>query len=324
VDDRQPDRRRRRAFLLGTAAPKVASTLAEAEKEIIVTADTDHENVYDSPQFKDLDIGAIMRSGHPDIAQGDEYIVAAVAELKQRLGRRLRIIDVGSGSGDLSLLIADKLPDCTVIANDIAEKPLEQARRKLAQFSHASVERQPFEEWNGTADVVISWGSHHHLSHDYLEHVRKALAPDGLFIVGDEFCPEYLTEADQRRLAEADEIIIADGYIFDSGRDAAEYASTGTPPPWTVGLELRRRKALWTWYKFVGDYAVERDAWPVLITELAIARDDLITEFTGEHKTSPYLLERELELNGFAILDKTLVGERELSLRSFVIYCCQP
>lgn len=289
-----------------------------------MTADTDHENVYDGPQFRDLDIGAIMRSGHPDIAQGDEYIVAAVAELRQRLGRRLRIIDVGSGSGDLSALIADELPDCSVIANDVAERPLQQARQKLAQFPSASTESQPFEEWDGLADVVISWGSHHHLSHDYLEHVRKVLTPEGLFIIGDEFCPEYLSETDQRRLAEADEIIIIDGYIFDSRHDANQYASTGTPPPWTASLELRRRKALWTWYKFVGDYAVARDAWPVLITELAIARDDLITKFAGEHKTSPYLLERELELNGFTIIQKTAVGERESPLRSFVIYCCQP
>jgi SAM-dependent methyltransferase len=288
-----------------------------------MSSDHDHDNVYDSPQFRDLDIGSIMRTGHPDVAEGDEYITTIVAELRQRLGRPLRIIDVGAGSGDLSLLLAQRLPDCEVIANDIAERPLEQAQAKLAPFPLATVESLPFEEWNETADVVISWGSHHHLSHYYLEHVGKVLPPDGVFIVGDEFCPEYLSAQDQLRLARAAEILIVDGYVFDDQKDVEEYRRTGSPPAWNAGLELHRRQALWTWYKFVGDYAVEHDAWSVLISELAIAGDDLITEFAGEHKTSPYLLERELALRGFEIAGKTLIGDREPQLRSFAIYSCR-
>jgi len=281
------------------------------------------DTVYANPKYRDVDVGAIMRVGHPDIAEGDERIVAAVRKLHADRGGPLRIIDVGSGSGDLSLMLAQALPDCEVIANDTGTNPAAQAADKLAPFPRSSVYDKPFEQWPGQADVVISWGSHHHLAHDYLDHVRKVLNPGGLFIVGDEFCPEYCTPADKRRLAKATQITLVDGYVFDNADDVATYKETGKLTEWNLHLEQARREALWTWYKFVGDYAVQHDAWPVLIAELGIARDDFITDFDEEHKTSPYLLERELELNGFTVAEKIVIGEREPALQSFVIYVCQ-
>ena len=282
------------------------------------------DTVYANPKFRDIDVGAIMRTGHPDISDGDGHIVATVCKLRAAIGRPLRILDVGAGSGDLSLLLCQHLPDSEVIANDVAPNPVAQAQEKLSGFPRASVFDRPFEEWPETVDVVISWGSHHHLSHDYLSHVREILSPPGILIIGDEFCPEYLTPADQGRLAAAAEVTIVDGYIFDTPGDVAAYQTTGRLPEWSVQLEEARRKALWTWYKFVGDYAVQHNAWPVLIAELAIARDDLITEFTEEHKTSPSLLERELQLHGFDITSRTYIGDREPALLSFLLYTCRP
>jgi SAM-dependent methyltransferase len=281
------------------------------------------DTVYANPKYRDVDVGAIMRDGHPDIAEGDEGIVAAVRKLHADRSGPLRIIDVGSGSGDLSLLLARALPDCEVIANDTALNPVDQARDKLAPFPHASVFDQPFQEWRETVDVVISWGSHHHLAHDYLEHVRQILSPGGIFIVGDEFCPEYLTPADKERLATATQITLVDGYVFDNAEDVSTYKATGRLTDWNLHLEQARREALWTWYKFVGDFAIAHDAWPVLIAELGIARDDFITDFDEEHKTSPYLLERELELNGFSVTEQIVIGNREPALQSFVFYVCR-
>jgi SAM-dependent methyltransferase len=290
----------------------------------MTTPPVSNDSVYANPKFRELDVGSIMRTGHPDIAEGDEYIVAVVRKLAADLGRPLKIIDVGAGSGDLSLMLAMELPDSEIVANDIAPNPIAQANDKLAPFPHASVSDRPFEEWPGSVDVVISWGSHHHLSHDYLEHVREILTPDGVLIVGDEFCPEYLTPADQQRLSVAEHIEIVDGAIFDSTADVEAYRESGRLPAWSVALEDARRRALWTWYKFVGDFAVDHDAWPVLIAELSIARDDFVTNLSEEHKTSPYLLRRELELKNFQIIDSREMGDREPRLRSFVVYVCRP
>jgi SAM-dependent methyltransferase len=289
-----------------------------------VTTAQEKDTIYASPKFRDIDVGAIMRDGHPDIAEGDEYILSAARDLRARLGRPLTIIDVGSGSGDLSLILAKALPDCEVIANDVEPNPVAQAEEKLAAFDRASVYGKPFETWEGTADMVISWGSHHHLSHNYLSHVRRVLSADGVLAVGDEFCPEYLTDTDKKRLSQAVKIVLHDGYIFDNDEDVAAYRDHGELPEWTAQLEEARREALWTWYKFVGDYAVGKGHWPVLIAELGIARDDLITEFKDEHKTSPYLLERELELNGFRVTQTEVIGQREPQLCSFVVYLSQP
>lgn len=280
--------------------------------------------IYRDSKLRNTDIGAIMREGHPDIEAGDQHIIAVIRTLRGKLGRPLRILDIGSGSGHLSLLLAEEFRDGEIIANEIADAPIAQARAKLAPFPHARVFDRSFDEWNENVDVVISWGSHHHLSHNYLSHVREVLAPDGLLLIGDEMCPEYLTPSDQHRISASETIEIVDGYIFDRFADIKAYRETGVVPEWNLQLERARRKALWEWYKFVGDYAVERECWTVLITELQIARDDLITNFAEEHKTSPFLLERELELNSITIIERTTLGNRPPALQSFLVYSCRP
>jgi SAM-dependent methyltransferase len=280
--------------------------------------------IYEDALFKDIDVGSIMRTGHPDIADGDAYIVDCVRKVRAEHGLPLRILDIGSGSGHLTMLLADALRDGVVIANEIVDTPIRQARTKLAGLHNAKVFDQPFETWTDLVDVVISWGSHHHLSHGYLKHVRRLLGPSGVFLVGDELCPEYLTTDDQRRLSRAARIDIVDGYIFDAEDDIKAYQETGVVPAWNLEIEQRRRIALWRWYKFVGDFAVERGAWEVLISELQIARDDLLTQFAGEHKTSPFLLERELTLAGFAIVDRKAIGPQRDAGQSCVVYVCRP
>jgi SAM-dependent methyltransferase len=280
-------------------------------------------SIYANPQYLDIDIGAIMRSGHPDIEDGDNRILDVLRQLRSDLGRPLRVLDVGSGSGHLSVLIARELSDCHVIANDVEIAPLQQARAKLAPFPNATVFDRSFSDWRETVDVVVSWGSHHHLSHDYLKHAHELLALDGLLLIGDELCPEYLTPSDQERLDAAQLVVIEDGYIFDNQTDLQSYRRNGVVPEWSRQLEEARRRALWTWYKFVGDYAVDRDAWMVLISELQIAHDDFRTKFAGEHKTSAYLLERELTLHDFRIVERKIIGNREPALQSFTLYSCR-
>ena len=280
-------------------------------------------NIYGDSSYKSVDIGQIMRIGHPDIKEGDEHIINCVLELRKKNNRPLRILEIGSGSAHLCKLLAEQLTDCEIIANEIAEVPAQQAREKLAQFPLASVFEQPFEQWDKPVDVVISWGSHHHFNHDYLLHIQQLIPDDGLFLVGDELCPEYLSESDMTRFDEAEILIIEGGYIFDNHHDLQKYKETGLVPEWNMELEEKRRRALWKWYKFVGDFAIIHDSWNVLISELRIARDDLITEFSEEHKTSAYLLQRELKMNGFSIEREAIISDREPELLSTIIYSCR-
>lgn len=276
--------------------------------------------VYGRAEFKDADVGAEMRHGHPDIADGDSLIVSLVAARARKVGRPLSIIDVGSGSGVLSELLADRLPESRVVANDNEPNLTELAERRLHDRPNAEVFPKSFTEWNEPIDVLISWGSHHHMPHTYLAQAKRLLGPEGVLIIGDEFCPEYCTPEDAARIANASNVRIADGYVLTTGEEAAAFERDGSIPEWSKALEIRRRRALWEWYKLVVDFAIERDNWLVALAELQICIDDLTTAFEEEHKLSPLIVERELEVNGFRLLSKHVIGDRPPELQSFFIY----
>ncbi|MES9525322.1 class I SAM-dependent methyltransferase [Streptomyces capoamus] len=276
--------------------------------------------VYGREEFKRVDVGAVMREGHPDISDGDQLIVELVAKRRQAAGRPLTVIDVGSGSGVLSELIAQRLPDCRVIANEIAPNPARQARERLAPHPRAEVFTESFTEWKEPLDVIISWGSHHHLPHSHLQHVRDLLTEGGVLILGDEFCPEYCTDENAERLRNAEVIELGGGYLLASAEEIEAYREHGTVPEWSRDLEDRRRRTLWNWYKFVIDYAIERGYWQVAIAEMQITKDDMVTSFEEEHKLSPLIVEHELAVHGFEQAAKHVIGERPAELQSFFVY----
>ncbi len=276
--------------------------------------------VYGRAEFQDVDIGAIMREGHPDIAEGDELIVSLIAERAGNAGRPLQIMDVGAGSGVLSELLARRLPEHRVIANDVEPAVIKLAEHRLSGLPNAEIFGRPFQEWNSPLDVVISWGSHHHLPNSYLALARRLLGHDGILVIGDEFCPEYCTPDDAARISAASVIHVADGFVLTSAAEVSAYERDRHVPAWAQALERRRREALWTWYKYVIDYAIERDCWLVALVELQIARDDLTTGFAGEHKLSPRIVERDLELNGFAPVSRHAIGDNPPQLQSFSVY----
>lgn len=276
--------------------------------------------VYGRPEFEYVDVGAIMRDGHPDIADGDEVIVDLVVAKRERAGRPLTVIDIGSGSGVLTEMLAKRLPDCRIVANDDEAALVAQAETRLADLPNASVFGKPFEEWTEPLDVIISWGTHHHMPHDYLVQSHRLLGAGGTLVVGDEFCPEYCTPADSARIRGAEVIQLADGYILASPAEILAFEADGTIPEWSKELEARRRVTLWNWYKFVIDFAIERDHWLVALAELQITRDDLVTDFEDEHKISPLIVEHELKINDFHQVSKHVIGDRPPELQSFFVY----
>lgn len=295
-------------------------TTTEDTPAVDVGAPVVGSTVYGRPEFQNVDVGAIMRDGHPDVADGDRCIVEIVVRRRAELGRPLTVIDIGSGSGVLTEMLALRLPDCRIIANDDEPSLARQARERLHDLSNAEVFDRSYTEWDEPLDVVISWGTHHHMPHSYLAQTHRLLGADGTFIGGDEFCPEYCTDADNVRIRNADVLQLADGYILTSQDDIEAYEADGTIGQWAKDLEQRRRITLWNWYKFVIDFAIERGHWSVALCELQITRDDLVTDFEDEHKISPLIFEHEVELAGFHLVDKNIIGDRPAGLQSFFIY----
>jgi SAM-dependent methyltransferase len=266
----------------------------------------------------EMDLCAQMRAGHPDIALGDAVIVDRIRAIAQQADAPLRIFEVGCSSGFLVELLRRGIPRARLVANEVDPTFLAQARRRFAG-TDVTVFDRPFQEWEEPVDVVVSWGAHHHLtSTGYLSHAAALLEPDGVLILGDEFCPDYLGPDDLARLARAEVIHVAKGHVLTAAAEVDRFNETGEIPSWSRALERKRRRALWHWYKYVVDYALDRDNDIVVQTELRIAADDLRTEFHGEHKLALAIVRRELELHGFAQRSCVRLREEE-DLASFFV-----
>jgi SAM-dependent methyltransferase len=268
----------------------------------------------------EVDVTALMRVGHPQIADGDEYILQRVDAWCARHGRAPRIFNVGCGSGWLARRLVDRVPRAEVLANEIDPTLLGQLRRRL-EGTRARVVSTPFEEWREPVDILISWGSHHHLPRSYMDHARALLGEDAVFVLGDEFCPEYTDAADRARISAATVLEVVDGLVFTSAAEIEAYRQTGVAPESAQAMERRRRIALWRWYRYVVDYAVARDCFDVAIYELQSAHDDLITAFGDEHKMAPSIVERDMDLRGYRCLSRRSLGPvDEPDHQSFVVY----
>ncbi|MDY6805214.1 MAG: class I SAM-dependent methyltransferase [Cyanobacteriota bacterium] len=268
----------------------------------------------------EVDLAALMRKGHPQIAQGDAYIIKLIKQHCQRLERPVRILDVGPGTGYFASKLLQSIPDVELIAAE--EEPLVfvKLKRRLAN-TNAKVFDGPFEEWNEPVDIIISWGSHHHLPPNYLTHAKQVLKKDGVLILGDEFCPDYSDEADAARIANAELIYIANGYILTSAAEVEDYKRSLEIPPAALEFERRRQQALWIWYRYVVDCAMERNCIEVALDELRATYNDLMTGFGNEHKMSPPIAEKQFKLSGWRQLSKkSLAPADKPEFQSFFVY----
>ncbi|NEP39819.1 MAG: class I SAM-dependent methyltransferase, partial [Okeania sp. SIO2H7] len=268
----------------------------------------------------EVDIAALMRKGHPQIAQGDAYIIKLIRQHCQRLGRSFRILDVGCGTGYFASKLLKSLPDLELIVAEEEPDVVVKLKHRLAD-TKATVFDRPFEEWNEYVDIIISWGSHHHLPPNYLTHAKQVLKKDGVLILGDEFCPDYSNEADALRIANAKLIYIANGYILTSAAEVEDYKRSGEIPHVALEFERHRQQALWIWYRYVVDCAMERNCIEVAIDELRATYNDLMTGFGNEHKMSPLIVEQEFKLCGWQQLSKKSLGPADKpEFQSFFVY----
>lgn len=279
----------------------------------------DSGTIYAQAEFAKVDIGLQMRFGHPFISEGDDIIVELCRRHAARHDRPLRILEIGSGSGYLIELLHKAIPDAELVANEFEPALVDLARERFRD-TPVTVFGEPFEKWDRPVDIVISWGAYHHMveSPTHLAHAAALLGTTGTLILGDEFCPDYLVDEDRARLATAESVHIADGHLLLHAAEIAEFDKTGELPDWSKALEARRRRALWTWYKYVIDVAFERGDDVVVNAELQIAADDIRTEFAGEHKLALPIVVRDLELNGFSEQSRVALAS-DPALASFFV-----
>jgi SAM-dependent methyltransferase len=278
-----------------------------------------------APRTSHVDVAAEMRRGHVGIEDTDRTLLRLFRDhLARRAGDApLRIFDVCSGSGFFIRRLSRELPEAgahQLVAHEDEPEVLPLLQARLGD-SPIRIHAGSFCDWREPIDVLLSWGSFHHMPRAYLAHARTLLRPGGLVILADEFCPEYLTPAMQDRVRSAAAIHIANGYVLTSDAELAAYHDTGALPPIAVEMERVRQQVLWRWYRHVVDVMMERACLNAALYELRTTRDDLDTAFGSEHKLSPVVAERELALLGFEQVSRHVpVSEPVPARDSFLVY----
>ena len=115
------------------------------------------------------------------------HMIAEVAAAKPR-----RALDMGCGTGALTELVAEAVPDCSVAGVDLSEAMLAVAYERLGNrvdLHVADCERLPFAD--GLFDVVFCNDSFHHYPDPEKAAFEawRVLAPGGVFVVGDCWAP---------------------------------------------------------------------------------------------------------------------------------------
>jgi SAM-dependent methyltransferase len=278
-----------------------------------------------APAGANVDVALQMRQGHVGIDDTDRTLLGV---FRDHLARRakdapLRIFDICSGSGFFIRRLSRELPEAAAHElfaheDDADVLPLLQTRLR---DSGIRIHAGSFLDWRQPIDVLLSWGSFHHMPRNYLAHARTLLRPGGLVILADEFCPEYLTPAMVDRVRSAPVIHIANGYVLTSDAELAAFEQTGALPAIAVEMERLRQQVLWRWYRHVVDVMMERECLQAALYELRTTRDDLDTAFGSEHKLSPVVAERELALLGFELVSRHVpVAEAVPARDSFLVY----
>jgi hypothetical protein len=245
--------------------------------------------------------------GHVYIRETLDTFLEVLSKRVERLGSAPRILELGSHAGVVTASLLERWPGASILVSDEDPMLVAMSRRRLANCS-ITYHADGLACIAQTSDLVISVARHHHLPHGYLQELRRIMTTECVYVLADELCPEYCYGEHAMRITNAEVIHVVGGYILTTHAEVREFADTGTIPEIARELEALRQRALWRWYRFVVDEAVERGYFDIAVGELQSTHDDLITGSDAEHKFSPLIVERQFQLSGFQLLSKRLVG----------------
>jgi SAM-dependent methyltransferase len=147
------------------------------------------------------DYSDIISNQHLYISDSDMYIKDVINSQAESLGlEKIEIVELGCGPGRVLQNIKG-IDNANLTGIDIDNDFLDYARQNIknADILYASaldyVHHSP-------VDIFYSQGFHHHVDKNkktaaYLSNIYKQLKSNGLYIVGDEFIPEYNGEKER-------------------------------------------------------------------------------------------------------------------------------
>ncbi len=130
---------------------------------------------------------------------------AAFVERLLELGASGQMLDIGTGPGQIPLLLCERLPKARITAIDLSDAMLKQARALRATSRFAF--RLAFETGDAKAlaydvrafDAVFSNTILHHIPDPlpFLREAQRVLRPDGALLIRDLFRPDTPERADE-------------------------------------------------------------------------------------------------------------------------------
>jgi tRNA (cmo5U34)-methyltransferase len=124
----------------------------------------------------------------------DNYYDLTTEFLAKNLSEPKRIMDLGAGTGLLSVFWYKYFPNAEFVLVDIADAMLEIAKKRFDNLSNISYIVNDYSEDlpNGDFDVILSALSIHHLNakqkKDVFSKIHGKLPDDGIFVNYDQFC----------------------------------------------------------------------------------------------------------------------------------------
>jgi len=147
-------------------------------------------------------------SEHLYIEASDRFIIEKILNfVNQSKCEYLNILDLGCGPGRITFKVLTELKktnkNINLTALDIDLKALNFARKSDVnkEINFAECDILDFNPEH-KLDIIFSQGFHHHFPKNqvkaYLDNIYRILKTDGLYLVGDEFLPEYTVENDRQ------------------------------------------------------------------------------------------------------------------------------
>jgi len=123
----------------------------------------------------------------------DDFYGAAVTVMQHYRGPAPRVLDLGAGTGLLSMFVREAMPQASLTLVDIADQMLDQARARFAgQQDHVRIIHADYlqDDLPGPFDAICSALSIHHLEtpqkRRLFQRCFDLLAPGGVFVNADQ------------------------------------------------------------------------------------------------------------------------------------------
>lgn len=192
-----------------------------------------------------------------------EMLEALIGALPFPAGKKIKVLDLGCGTGTVSFLIKNEFPRASIRCVDLAPNMLALAAQKLRGLDAVEFEQADLQHYQirGRYDAVVTSLALHHLETDadkarMHRKIFRALAPGGVFASAD-ITVSSKQRLQQYYLAKWAHFIRKSYSQADIDRNYQRYRREDRPSVllkelrWLERIGFRHIEVLWKYYNFV-------------------------------------------------------------------------